>query len=336
MNDRKKSAIKAICIGMVGWAIGVSMPKLGNEHEKSLNAEIESLRTRLSNMQLVKAVPSGSASAFSSGKVSEKTAPSAFAGTQSLADRIAQDEALSFDGWVKRTAAANSAEYDKLFADLGISPEIAEHVKSNSIVLHKQAIEAGKPLETLLRTRYQHDKELRAKLSEADYQRYRQYEEQKPATREYDMLRDFAWKVRGVALNPAEADTLIQLIAKAGATTTETWHGPYDPAPRPIVGLESMVARQRDRLNHLKNSSDKLLDAVRQAELAEEVKQLIQEYYNATVQEKEREIRFMDRPEDEVRNDIYRFDAEMLKRLPESRSPVQRKLPHGPPPQLSK
>ena len=62
------------------------------------------------------------------------------------------------------------------------------------------------------------------------------------------MIKEHAATKSGHFLDEGEADKVVDLIRDDGATTTVTWHGPYDPLPRPIAGAEAIDKLQTDYL----------------------------------------------------------------------------------------
>jgi hypothetical protein len=105
----------------------------------------------------------------------------------------------------------------------------------------------GEVLRQLALVRAEYDKHMRSLLGEDVYRQYLVFEASKPALREYEMLREFALEKRDLSLDPAEAHVLVDLIGEAGATTTVTWSGPYDPLPRPMAG-DLLIGEKQLRL----------------------------------------------------------------------------------------
>lgn len=218
-----------------------------------------------------------------------------------MADYEAKRRRDGIDKLIADTAAANSDEYTSVFSQLGVEPEYVERFKSNLVALHRQAVAAGEPLRELAVARVAFDKSVRSALGEENYARYRYYEESKPAVREYELLQAYALKEKQINIDPSYSETIIGLINDAGATTTETWHGPYDPTPKPAVGLEMVTNQLNQALFRLKDSSDVLLKSARESGVPDEINQLLAVYFADKIAEKARQLEFLALPEDERR-----------------------------------
>jgi len=148
-----------------------------------------------------------------------------------------------------------------------------------------------------------YDNNLRSLLSEDGYKRYRDYEKSKPARREYEMIKEHAATKLGLSLDAGQADSIVALIRDAGATTTETWHGPYDPLPRPVAGAELVDQMQADYLSLL-NNANSLLTAAAESGMSEEYLQILQEYYTDKTQAGYDKWIFWNRPIEDTRAEI--------------------------------
>jgi hypothetical protein len=202
---------------------------------------------------------------------------------------------------VSRTASENDPDYTRLFTELGVKPDEGERFKSQLTELHRKAIAAGEPMQELLLARLAFDKEIHAALGDENYHRYREYEESKPARREYDLLREFATKSNNLAIDPAFSEKIIGLIKNAKATTTETWHGPYDPRPHPEVGQQMVLVKLTRQLSELRQASSNLVQALTKSGLPDDYQRLLKDYYASKVDEIERGIAFISLPEEEMR-----------------------------------
>jgi hypothetical protein len=217
--------------------------------------------------------------------------------------------------WVSRTASENDPDYTRLFTELGLKPDEGERFKSRLTELHRKAIAAGEPMQELLFARLAFDKEIHAALGDENYHRYREYEESKPARREYELLREFATKSNNLAIDPAFSEKIIGLIKNAKATTTETWHGPYDPRPHPEVGQQMVLVNLTHQLSELRQASSNLVQALTKSGLPDDYQRLLKDYYSWKVDEKEREIAFFSLPEEERRKRVRESVEKTLEEL---------------------
>jgi hypothetical protein len=118
------------------------------------------------------------------------------------------------------------------------------------------------------------------------------------------MLIEYSLNEKKTPLDPAYSDKIIQLIKDAGATTSEAWHDPYGPLPRPAVGNEMVASRLNQEIIDLKERSNVLLEAVRQAGIPDEYTQLVAAYYTNKILEKEGEFNFFNRPMEEIKQEL--------------------------------
>jgi hypothetical protein len=197
-----------------------------------------------------------------------------------------------------RTAADKTAQYAPVLSELGLGPEVIAQVQSNLVEVHRKAITAGEPMLELARSRAAHDAEMRSLLGDNGYQQYRLFEASKPALREYEMLREYALAKGGPQLDPAEAHVFVDLMREAGATSTVTGDGPYDPLPHPVSGTMALEKMESD-YQTLARKANSLLDAAGAAGLSEEHLQLLQNYYTDRVQKFYDEWVFWSMPREE-------------------------------------
>ncbi len=212
---------------------------------------------------------------------------------------------------VARTAAEADAAYDHVFSALEVDAATASRIKADLVKLHHLAIAAGEPMTELVIARDKFDQFVRSALGEEKYQLYRNFEESKPAAKEYEQIERFALARDGTVLDPGYADQVIQMIKKAGAATFGTWHGPYDPLPRPLVGMDKM----REQFRDFESSAQNVLKDVESRGLPEELVHVISAYYESKLREREQEIRYFERPWSERREEMVNEQKKQMENL---------------------
>lgn len=227
---------------------------------------------------------------------------------------------IMLEDWVARTAAENDPEYTGIFTELGLKPEDQERFKSQLAELHRKAIAAGEPMRELLEARIAYDKELHAALGDKNYQHYRDYEDSKPAWREYELIREFAWSSNNLAMDPTFYDKIIQLIRESKATTTETWHGPYDPQPHPGVGQQMILVELNRRLSELRPASSNLNQRLSKSQLPGEYQRLLGNYYSHKIAELEEATTRFSLPEEELKRRVLLEENKLSQELRLKRS----------------
>lgn len=231
--------------------------------------------------------------------------------TQNVHSDGSRQNALS--NLVAQAAAEDSAAYGRWFETLGLDKSKAGMIRAELINLHHLAISAGEPLRELKQARQKFDKLVKEILGDEHYSKYRQFEESKPARRELALLRKFAWEQHNTALDPAWEETLIDMIRIAGATTTESWHGPYDPAPRPMVGEEA-INHMRSQISDLKKSYSVFREKLISSGIPPAHQGVVLDYYARTIDGLEKNLTFWDRPISEIIAENEKMIEERIKR----------------------
>src|SRR5439155_5816751 len=124
-----------------------------------------------------------------------------------------------------------------------------------------------------------------------------------------------------IAVDPAFSEKIIQLIKDAGATTTETWHGPYDPLPRPAVGQEMVRNQLYQALIALRQSSKNLIESARQSGIPDEYSQLLANYYADKIREKTQQFEFSSLPAEERRRQADKFFEAQIEKQRREKQP---------------
>jgi len=316
-NQRVLLITIAVVAGVIGYLVGYNGDRIRELESEILRLKSSQAHSTANRRKQIMVQPR------QAHRVSETNRTSAASAFDSSTDFQTQAHRKNLSNWVEQTAAEMDAEYSNVFFQLGVE-EHAERFKSNLVQLHRKAIAAGEPMLDLLHARIAYDRDVRKLLGEDGYRRYVDYERIKPAVREYNLLSAFSAQTKGNPLEPEYFEKIVQLIKDAGATTTETWHGPYDPIPRPASGEKMIAERLKNRIELLESSSKSLLDAVAASELPEVSKNVINEYYNHKLEEKRRELSFASLPAEE-RHKMISAEADRLIEEQKRRGQQQRK-----------
>jgi len=151
--------------------------------------------------------------------------------------------------------------YAPRLAELGLTSEQSEEALSRMSKVRDTAVINADSLLSLMMQRAQHDHKMREALGEEGYKRYRQFESEKAFHSQVNrQIIPFA-KEQGVAISDSVASSLASLLAKHGVTTYETWDGPYDPLPRPGIGVEAAVQLAERNIAQLQNLKQMLSEA---------------------------------------------------------------------------
>lgn len=207
---------------------------------------------------------------------------------------------------VNRTTAKYVHDYMALFRDLGLDDVKSEEFRGRLTGLHHAAVSAGEPMQALLKERLKFDDDIKKALGEDNYVKYRYYEESKPAIREFERISAFIAKEKNDFISTEEAQAIIHAIKQAGATTTETWHGPYDPLPRPAIGVEMVLDRNREKLASLSAGVDRLFAGTLSENVSPKHLISLKEYYSQSMNKLSERIAHYSRPKEEIMADLSR------------------------------
>lgn len=311
------------CLGMViGAFIGYSLSDRSQEIKK-LQLELAQIKTSNATMSLSRNTSQSRPSQTSSGRfqlrspsdLSDGTVPSEGTVTNippGDTSRQERRERINSD-FVANTAAQRSPEYSRIFKDLGISSEEAERFKEDLAQLHKGSIDTAACIRDLIVKRQEYLSTLRSRMGEENYERYKNFEEAKPAVREFELLREHALKRTGVPIDPTYQDALIGLIRGAHAYTVESWDNPFDPLPQPALGEEMVMSVLRQHSSEIAERSSLLLESARELEIPEELRTTLSAFYSEKLQEISAKLIWYSRPREER-------SKELLERMSRARN----------------
>jgi len=165
------------------------------------------------------------------------------------ADRLSEEKQMRGEEMAKAregTRFASEAEtrrsvYEPFLKGLGLSEDKIATVLSRLDLLLRGAVAAGEPMQELMIARADYIREMRKLMGEPVFARYEAFERSKPYRREAGLIQGFA-ATRQATVAPQFQDRLVALLQEFALHTTESWDGPYDPAPRPLAGTEPVVA----------------------------------------------------------------------------------------------
>lgn len=185
---------------------------------------------------------------------------------------------------VSQAAAARAPEYDQLFAQLGVGPEVAEQLKTHLAKIHRASLEVNVAIQQIQQARYDYEQRVRSTMSEENYLAYRQVEESKPAHREYQKFQNFLTQ-QNVAVDPKHEQALVALIQTTQAYTSKSWNGPFDGLPQPtVLAAEKVIPAEEQNLAQTSGQVRQLLDLSPQAGLPEQYRNLLESYYAENLQ----------------------------------------------------
>ena len=296
-------------LGGVGYHIGASSSERTIKRLRADIAELRSQFDRYSQRSRTELLVESSArlpnSAFKENNVKPEI-------TQDVAARAEILQRRAREEHVARVAKEQQAADAQIFADLGLPADKIAQFQSNKVQLHFLAIDALDPMQTLLEARAKYDREVEGALGKEGYEKYVTHEKSKPAIREYEMLQEYAIAQGQPPLDPVHYQMMVDLIRESGATTTESWHGPYDPPPSPRVGKKMMAEARKNSISHLEESANALLEMLKQRDVPVVHHELVAKYYSSRLEDKRRSLAFLSQSDEEIKAYITRLgEAEL-------------------------
>jgi hypothetical protein len=199
------------------------------------------------------------------------------------------------DKAVGRKLNQTAAEYQQVFSELGVNAEATAQLVTHISKIHKASRETEVSMQQLLLARNDFEERLHSLLPEDEYKRYKQYEESKPALREYENLQKFAAS-QNSPIDPSYEGRLAKLIQETKAYTQKSWHGPQDALPQPGIGKEMVLGQLQEEKNLILQRSQQLSNKARDEQLPELYQRVLQAYYADRMQQKERTMEALKKP----------------------------------------
>ena len=200
--------------------------------------------------------------------------------------------------FVKEEEKRREAAYGPVLSEIGLSLEQMAHVSRRLTELHREAIVAGDAMGHLLQERSKYDKEMKALMGDAGYRKYRAFEDAKPFRREVEHLKEAAAEKK-VEIAPEQEKELVRLFQQVNLSTMESWDGPYDVRPSPIVGTEPVLANMRAKFTSVSEAFATLQRTHEWSALQQEVKDVTAAYFMEKIQGMQDSINHLSLPEEE-------------------------------------
>lgn len=219
--------------------------------------------------------------------------------------------------WANETAAQNSITYNKLFADLGVSAEIARRIQYQLKKLHLESAQAGTAYQELLLSRNRFDQDLRSLLPPEAYERYVEYEKDKPAFRELSQINSFAESEKTIPIHPERQKTLVDLIKKTKAYSETHYDSPYSPGQLPILGKDAIVNHHQEKIERLTTALSYISAQSEVLGFTHGERTLIDNYFQKTIGAMKTERDYWNRPDEDIKAEADRNREEWAKKVRE-------------------
>jgi hypothetical protein len=128
------------------------------------------------------------------------------------------------------------------------------------------------------------------------------------------MLEEYASQ-HAFPLDPAYARKIVELIHAAGATTTGSWHGPYDPLPSPAAGNSQILKIRSADYSKLQEGWAALKDSAVQVSIPENYRTLLQEYYSMKLAQISTDLANLQRPREEMFKEMEENNQRMIEEM---------------------
>lgn len=190
--------------------------------------------------------------------------------------------------------------YGPLFMDLGLGAEASEELLEAMSEIMRNSVTVENSLRDLYETKQAYVKKIEDALEGDAHQRYVDFEENKHARTELDKLNTYLESAgRDLFTDEENARLITDLIRESEAYAEPTWHGPFDEAPRPLVGAR-MIANEFERaLPEFEERFNVLIRNADSAGLSKSGIESLRMYYQNAIDDKQRVIDQMRRIEEE-------------------------------------
>jgi len=217
--------------------------------------------------------------------------------------------------FLEMEAFKRHATYSDMLSNLGLSPTQIKTVEDKLQVLHRVAMPVGETLIALKVARLEYDRDMRALLGEMKYQQYRAYEELKPYRREAEGVQQRT-AAGGFLMDEAQERLVVGLLSKAGLQTLESWDGPYDPLPRPLVGTEAILEDKARLLERIRDGLAAITASDAWRELPPQVTQATLAYFEDRVSAVNRGIEILKLSPENRRKHAEEGERKLLEQSP--------------------
>lgn len=168
-------------------------------------------------------------------------------------------ESRSTRDHIEKTAGAESVDYVPLFQQLGLDSSQIEIVVENLKQLHWGASRVNDSMIKLNEERTAYDNKMKDLLPPGRYQQYREFELQRMARGELAEMQSF-FKERQLIIPPDQLEIVSEAIGSFNVVTTTSWHGAYDPMPRPLFGKDEILPFLQDQIRKGTESSSQAIE----------------------------------------------------------------------------
>lgn len=170
---------------------------------------------------------------------------------------------------IESTLEQESRDYMPLFTELGLDEAQIRQLLQDISRLHLGASRVNSETIRLARERNQYDKKLKSLLEPDAYEKYKAFESKKGVRTEVSEMGSY-FAERHFVPTESAIQSIQTALEHFPAITTETWHGPYDPIPRPLMGKE-VISRMDELIagaeNQLPGLTTELSQSLSQEEL---------------------------------------------------------------------
>jgi hypothetical protein len=173
----------------------------------------------------------------------------------------------------------------RIFTEFGLDSKLIRQLERHRAKIQLASLEAEMVIQQLLTARYDYDQRIRAILNPAQYNQYRQFEASRPAAQEFGFFQQYAWH-RGVAVELALQQSIIDFLQRCQAYTDLSWHGPYDGLPDPAYGDTMVLAQTTNWLDRVSEAARQISRHAAGSQVDESHLQLLESYFAEAIQKK--------------------------------------------------
>lgn len=287
---------QALCIAAIGGFVGFL---IGDD-----SRELRRLQTELDKVESQLVTSRSSSSKHEARRPGFFTSPQTIQTTNTDLDLSREEKRKLTEERIRREFIAGislqrSNEYVRVFSELGVPSERIDQLRKQLAEIHDRSFVSEGGIVKLLEARNQYRAELHSLLGNEKFERYRQYEESKPALAEYGNLSEFLKTKRNSLIDPAYEQLVLNLLYESKAYVSTPIDGPFDSLPAPAIGTEMIIARLESDIAAITERSNILLQRAVAEQVPEEIRQGIVDFYGDAISTKQKKIEWFKKPQEE-------------------------------------
>lgn len=208
---------------------------------------------------------------------------------------------------IDQTSELEGAQYEALFEVLGLPLDQRKNILAKVKQLHEGAAAVNYDLQKLNTARSDFDRSMQQLLGPEKFRAYKEFELKKPANREIELVSSYL-STQSASMDGQTKNMVFDAIYANQATTTELWHGPYDPMPHTLFGL-AIPPYLESEIGRIQRNSSMMIQSLAPV-LPGETIAMLQDYYSNKIRSLQDDIARAFRTPEQIKEWIRQMEEE--------------------------